>query len=117
MDIELFYKEIGEDLQEVEDTLGLPEEFIEKYLTKFYEDKNFVKLTDAMANMNVKEIEISAHTLKGNAINLGFQKFTASTKAIVDAVRAGEQGQLGELFAQAKLDYNQLIHAYEHAKG
>ena len=71
MRIQEFYKEIGSDYEETARRLG-SEELIRKFALKFLNDPSFEELESAFAEHEVEKAFRAAHTLKGVAINLGF---------------------------------------------
>lgn len=85
------------------------EERIEKYITKFLNDQSFANLQNALEQHNTEEAFRAAHTLKGVAQNMGFDRLASSAQLITEKLREGDMIQANQLFFQVNDDYNLTI--------
>lgn len=88
-----------------------------RFLRKISEDPTFSKLREAVEEKKYDEIEISAHTLKGVAGNLGLDKLMKSCSDLVNDIRSGSYDQIDEHFKEAEQDYDQVLHTVEEIDG
>ena len=73
MELEELYQKIGGDLKNV--MKRIPNEaMIGKFVRKYANDPTYNRLTAAVEAKNWKDVFIAAHTLKGVAQNLGFDR-------------------------------------------
>lgn len=86
MTLQNFYDSVGESLDEVLNRLH-KEERITKYLGLFLQDPSFNDLETAFAEKNIEKAFRAAHTLKGVALNLGFQKLSEASSALTEDLR------------------------------
>ena len=75
-----------------EDVLGRlrSERMVQKYVLKFLQDGNYDTLCRALAEGNVEEAFRAVHTIKGMCLNLSFDRLTASSVEMTEALRAGD---------------------------
>ena len=86
MKLEELYREIGGDLKNV--MKRIPNEaMIGKFVRKYANDPTYNRLTAAVEAKNWKDAFLAAHTLKGVAQNLGFDRLQKSASALTEAVR------------------------------
>lgn len=86
------------------------EALLSRFVKKFLEDITYPSLRQAMKTLDRGDIEISAHTLKGTAANLGFQRLSDCCNAVVQAVREGQgDNQLQQCFETASEEYRRII--------
>lgn len=71
-----------------------------KYLRRFNDEPTYAQLLEAVSKQDFKEIETTAHTLKGIAGNLGLTALFIDFDEIVKAVRAGDNAKALDLCAQ-----------------
>lgn len=94
------------------------EALLEKFIRKFVDDPSYQRVLEAHANRDYKELEISAHTLKGVGANLGFDELSASSKDIVDLIRqtgyAPDADAMKKLIAALKENYEKVITAIQN---
>lgn len=64
---------------------------MEKYIRKFPEDKTYHSLANSLEEKNYEEMLKAAHTLKGIAANLGFDKLYESCSKMVENLRTGQR--------------------------
>lgn len=83
---------------------------LNRFVKKFAQDPTYQQLSDAVAAGDTERIEINAHTLKGTAANLGFQKLSDDSAALVTAVREQKaEDQVLQLFTVVQEEYQKLL--------
>ncbi|MCQ5128316.1 Hpt domain-containing protein [Butyricicoccus faecihominis] len=83
---------------------------LNRFVKKFAQDPTYQQLRDAVAAGDVERIETSAHTLKGTAANLGFQKLSDNSAALVSAIREQKDAeQVRRLFQAVQEEYQKLL--------
>lgn len=85
------------------------EAMLVKFLKKFTSDPTFEELRNAVESKDFSTVERAAHTLKGVAGNLGFQKLFHINQEIVDAVRNNKLDEINLLFEKDKQEYDHII--------
>lgn len=80
-----------------------------RFAKKFSEDETFQKLIAGIEMNDNNGIEMYAHTLKGVAANLGFEKLSNDAAAIVNAVRNEKFETIPELFDELNSEYNKVL--------
>lgn len=73
---------------------------LEKFVRKFPQDENWLKLKATANDDNWAEMEMTAHTLKGYAGNIGFTKLFEVTADLVKAIRDKNFDHAKELIPQ-----------------
>ena len=86
MTIQECYKKMGADYQEVLGRLH-NEAMIGKFVRMFLQDDSFQILEEALRRGDVKEAFRGAHTLKGVAQNLGFERLYQVSAVLTEAMR------------------------------
>lgn len=84
------------------------EQFVQKFVLKFLEDKSFELLCSSMEKGDIKEAFRAAHTIKGMCLNLSFTALGKSDSELTEALRREDIELARTLFAKVKDDY---IHA------
>lgn len=110
MTVEEFYKKIGGDYQSILERLGSPE-LIRRFIIKFLDDPNYKELEEAFENGDVERAFISAHTLKGVAINLAFKSLFISSYNLVERLRLKTFDGTEDLFLKVKDAYKETTDA------
>ncbi|MDR2044976.1 MAG: hypothetical protein LBQ15_11595 [Clostridium sp.] len=113
MDLTTFYSEIGVDIKTVVNRLGLPEKYLKKYLRKFKENKEYQKLSKAVAEQDDYNVEWAAHSLKGVASNLGLNSLLTGFQDLVDSVRHEDTQRIPELFEATSQEYQKIMSLLE----
>lgn len=62
-------------------------DLLEKFVRKFPQDENWLKLKNAAEADDWSQMEMIAHTLKGYAGNMGFSKLYEACTGIVKGIR------------------------------
>ena len=108
MRIQEFYKEIGSDYEETARRFG-SEELIRKFALKFLSDPSFEELENAFAEHEVEKAFRAAHTLKGVAINLGFDALYTQAYDLTEKLRGKSFDDTETLFANVQREYGRVI--------
>lgn len=115
MNVKLFYEEIGGDYSEALSRL-INDALIEKFLLKF-KDGNYINNIEMyVKNKDYENLFMSAHTLKGVALNLSLKKLGASVSVLTDYVRGKNkniavQDEVEKLYSIVRRDYDAVIDA------
>lgn len=80
---------------------------LERFARKFPTDPSFSQLDEAMAEKRYEDAEHAAHTLKGVAGNLGFQRLSELSGDVVEELRTGAFAEAETRFAAVAADYIQ----------
>lgn len=105
MNIRECYEKMGENIDEVMGRLR-KEERIAKYALLFLKDTSFDELNRAFDAGDAPTAFRAAHTLKGAAANIGFNKLSHSASELTEALRGNSFPANGStLLMQVKLDY------------
>lgn len=105
--LEQAYHELGADYEGVTNRL-MGETLVARFVCKFFEDENFVKLGEALAAQDVKAAFVAAHTLKGVCQNLGFDNLYAPSSELTEVLRAGSLEGTDELYAKVAAEYRKM---------
>jgi chemotaxis protein histidine kinase CheA len=117
MRVDEFYTNMGVNYQEILRRL-MNEKLILRFLRKFYEAKEFKELKEAIENKNIQLIFRSAHTIKGNCLNLGLEPLGTSVGKLSDTIKPyKDQLEINdelmnlviEQFKQVQIDYDTVI--------
>lgn len=79
---------------------------------KFPQDETYKKLEKAVKDQDRSGIEIQAHTLKGVALNMGFDTLGGACSRLVGYVREnedGEESEITEMFGQINQEYTKVV--------
>lgn len=118
MQIKELYDRIGGDYEEVLSRLA-SDQRIEKYVFRFLDVPDFELLTEAIEEKDWEKAFLSAHTLKGNALNLGLGTFTVADTELTEFLRpkvVDNESKLSELYQKTKIEYENLISAINDYK-
>ncbi len=97
MTVQEFYVSLGSDYDSVKARL-VSEKLIMKLLGKYPADKNYGLLVEGVAEKDYDKIFGAAHTIKGLALNLGFDELQKAASAMSEAYKKHEYDKLEELF-------------------
>ena len=112
MKLEELYQKIGGDLKDVKKRIP-NEAMIGKFVRKYANDPTYNRLTAAVEAKNWKDVFIAAHTLKGVAQNLGFDRLQKSASALTEAVRGAVPLTDESLFEEVCKDQKEIVEAIE----
>ena len=107
MKLEELYQKIGGDLKDVKKRIP-NEAMIGKFVRKYANDPTYNRLTAAVEAKNWKDAFIAAHTLKGVAQNLGFDRLQKSASALTEAVRGAVPLTDESLFEEVCKDQKEI---------
>ena len=104
-----FYEKSGVDYDALVQRMMGKEALVEKYLGIFIADTTYSELERAMDLQDYEAVGFKAHTLKGIALNLNFEKLGTLCTSIVSSVRSGDTAELEPQFEQVKAEYTCII--------
>lgn len=81
------------------------EELLFRFLDKFTQDTNIIKLKEAIENSNKQEAFNASHTLKGLTGNLSLVKLSALFSRQVELLREGRWEQATALMPEIEKEY------------
>lgn len=102
------YNELGADYDDVLKRL-MNETLVQRFVGKFMEDPSFNSLKTALAEKDVNQAFMAAHTLKGICSNLGFSNLFAPASELTEVLRAESLEGTEELFAQVEAEYSKTV--------
>ena len=108
MELEELYQKIGGDLKNV--MKRIPNEAM---MRKYANDPTYNRLAAAVEAKSWKDVFIAAHTLKGVAQNLGFDRLQKSASALTEAVRGAVPLTDESLFEEVCKDQKEIVEAIE----
>lgn len=76
-----------------------------RFLKKFLEDKTYETLEMAWKKKDYKEIERTAHTLKGITANLGINRLNMLTNELVQDIREQKYKMLEDIYQEIQKEY------------
>lgn len=88
MTLEQFYDTIGGDYKKTISRLS-GEALVKKFVLKYADDRTCLELADAIENQDWSAAFRAAHTLKGIALNLGFDSLYTVSSELTEALRGG----------------------------
>lgn len=103
-----FYRRIGTDGAQVTVRLG-GEAMTSRFIRRFASDGSYNALMAALDAGQGQEAFRAAHTLKGVAANLGFERMWAAASALTEQLRGGEiTGETAALADAVSAQYAQV---------
>ena len=116
MTLEEFYAKIGGNSADV--LRRLPSEaMVRKFVGKYPSDTSWDSLESAMDSQDWEAAFRAAHTLKGVAQNLGFQRLYLSSTALTEALRGPRPLTDPALREAVALDQTALLTAIQELEG
>lgn len=110
MTLQELYAVVGGDFDDVERRLR-GEERVRRFVDMFAGDESFSQLQDAVACQNWQAAFAAAHTLKGVALNMGFNNLAISASVLVEQLREGKDPTDGAAYRVVCSDYACLVDA------
>ncbi len=107
MTVKEFYEELGVDYNSVLKRL-VKDTLILKLLKRYAADKNYQLLCDAVAEKDQKKAFDAAHTVKGVAMNLGFNDLGSAASVLTEAMRDGYADNAEELLEAVKKEQEKV---------
>lgn len=86
--------------------------FMDKCFIMFINDKNFIKLKEAVSNNNIEEAFIAAHTLKGVCGELSIYKLGSIVCRMSYMLKAGDIKSASEIMPEALYEYEMLSEVF-----
>ena len=111
MTIKECYEAIGGDYEAVYQRMMKKDSLIMKFTKKFLNDTSYKSLKDNLSGGNIEEAFRAAHTLKGVAQNLAFEKLYKPSSDLAEILRAGSTEGAGELMEIITKEYKKTIAA------
>ncbi len=106
MNIRECYETLGSNYDEVLRRFCGSEDTVKRFALKFLDDGTYDELCSAMEESDGERAFRAAHTLKGIAINLGFDLLFAAASELTEALRAERNTAHGvDGFAAVKDEY------------
>lgn len=110
-------------LREMYETLGgnydnvlgrlMSEQLINKFVRLFQKDESFDNLKRSFTEKNHAEAFRAAHTLKGVAQNLGFDRLFETSSELTEFLRGREDGLTGDNYEKAGILYDNVKTEYD----
>ena len=108
MTIREMYDALGSDFDALLGRL-MKEELVERLVKKYTADTNMELLEKSLGQKDYEEAFRAVHTLKGLAMNLGFDKLAASASELTEDLRFEKYGRIDELFGKVKADQEEVL--------
>lgn len=115
------YEALGEDYDATLGRVMNRESLLKRIVLMFLRDPNYQNMMEGLENEDWKKAENGAHSLKGTALNLGFNRLGNLSHDMTDYLRkeaAGKtgggigddaRGKIGELKEQITEEYSRVI--------
>ncbi len=115
MTIKNCYDELGLDFDAVKERL-LSEDRVARYAVKFIDNPDFPDLEAALIAEDWNKAFEAAHTLKGVALNLGFDRLSEIDSELTEILRprsVSDNNAMIRKFNEVRDEYNRIIKALE----
>lgn len=113
--LEKFYESIGGSFRDVMTRIP-SEDIIKRFILKFENDESYKNAAAAFTQGDIKEAFLAAHTLKGVAKNLGFDRLGDAASNLTEALRNAQVLPPDELLTKVTEEYNAVIDAIKLLK-
>ncbi len=111
MDTRRFYESLNENFDAVAARFGSTD-MVGRFALKFAGDPSFDELKLWLGNRDGKQAFRAAHTLKGVAATLGFDRLAAAASALTESLRGGEiTDEAQPLYEKVEAEYERVIAA------
>ena len=110
MTLEQFYDTIGGDYKKTISRLS-SEALVKKFVLKYADDKTCRELADAIESQDWSAAFRAAHTLKGIALNLGFDSLYTVSSELTEVLRGGRPLENLPLWAAVDEKHKQIVDA------
>ncbi len=110
MTVKEFYEEIKGDYQEVLKRLP-SESFVKKLVKKYAEDGSCDQLVDSVEKDDWETAFRMAHTMKGIALNLGFDQLYQTSNELTEALRGAKPLENYDLLEAVKKSHESIMKA------
>ena len=112
MTLESFYNTIGGDYKKTVERL-YNENLLRKFVLKYRNDGTFAQLKEAHDSGNWEDAFRAAHTLKGLALNLGFNRLNESASALTEHLRGGKPLTDESLYKAVERDHTLIVNSID----
>lgn len=113
MTIQEFYQLMEGDYERVLDNVLTPENVL-KFVKMFLKDPNYEKLVITMQDKDYEEAFKAAHTLKGVAANLSFERLYEVACEVTEGLRDGTDIETAiEMMPKLSKEYEMVITAIQ----
>ncbi|BBF41332.1 hypothetical protein lbkm_0006 [Lachnospiraceae bacterium KM106-2] len=102
-------QDAGNSIEKFVIRMGGNETFVLMMMKKFLNDPTFVKLQNSLKVFDYEEIENSAHTLKGVALNLGFDSLSEHCKELQSAAKNKNQLLVRKCNKDVRCEYEKIV--------
>lgn len=109
MTLEQFYDTIGGDYKKTISRLS-GEALVKKFVLKYADDRTCLELADAIESQDWSAAS-RCHTLKGIALNLGFDSLYTVSSELTEALRGGRPLENLPLWAAVDEKHKQIVDA------
>ena len=106
------FKNAGVNIDEASERFMGNYLFMDKCFRMFINDKNFIKLKDAVYNNNIEEAFIAAHTLKGVCGELSIYKLGSIVCQMSYMLKGGDIKSASEIMPEALYEYEMLSEVF-----
>ena len=111
MTISECYQALGGDYSQAQKRL-FSDQNVERFITKFLDDRSYSQLCQAMQNGQRKEAFLAAQTLESVSANLSFEKLFGSAQQLAKLLRLEADTipqEAAPILAQVKEDYRTTV--------
>lgn len=109
MNLKELYEEIQSDYKIVLARFCNEESLLSRFVLSFPKDPTYQSLTEAVRAHDNSGIEMQAHTLKGVAGNLGFNKLQDACADVVSCVRQNNLDSIPANYEKLEQEYKLII--------
>ncbi|MEI3520568.1 MAG: Hpt domain-containing protein [Anaerosacchariphilus sp.] len=110
MTLEQFYAAVGGDYEQTLSRLS-SEALVKKFVLKYADDGTCIELADAIESRDWGTAFRAAHTLKGIALNLGFDSLYTVSSELTEVLRGGKPLTDMSLWAAVDEKHKQIVDA------
>jgi len=104
------YEALGGNYDEAVARL-MNEDFATRMVKKFADKNTFAEMESAMADRDLTKAFEAAHTMKGNVLNLSFDRLAGSVSEFSDILKSGTFDGTDEVFTRVRDDFDATIAA------
>ena len=108
MTVEEFYAKLGTDYGALKQRLA-SEKLIKRLLGKYPNDKNYGLLCEGVKENDHEKVFTAAHTIKGVALNLGFDRLQAAASEMSEAYKKKQYDRTQEMFEKIKAAQQEVV--------
>lgn len=109
MELKEMYRDLGSDWDAVIGRFAGNEGLLRKFVNKFRDDVTYDNLNQVVYTHDYDQILLHAHTLKGVALNLGFDNLGKAAAKIVTNVREERFDDIPDNFETLKREHEMVL--------